>query len=82
MSYSIVFETKIVKLSDGRIIHFNRQGCNNDDAGRKKDDFTAKIYTEKEFVSNAEKYIKENRPYKETRLWQTSFKNVKTSKIL
>lgn len=44
MSYSMIFETKIVKLSDGRIIHFDRSGCNNDDSGRRKDDFSGTIY--------------------------------------
>lgn len=65
MSYSIIFETKIVKLSDGRIIHFDRSGCNNDNAGRRKDDFTAKIYTVDEFVQKAESYKKNSKPYKE-----------------
>lgn len=65
MSYSIIFETKIVKLSDGRIIHFDRSGCNNDNAGRRKDDFTAKIYTVDEFVQKAENYKKNSKPYKE-----------------
>lgn len=65
MSYSIIFETKIVKLSDGRIIHFNRSGCNNDNAGRSKDDFSAKIYTVDEFVQKAENYKKNSKPYKE-----------------
>lgn len=65
MSYSIIFETKIVKLSDGRIIHFDRSGCNNDDAGRRKDDFSAKIYTVDNFVQKAENYKKNSKPYKE-----------------
>ena len=66
MSYSIIFETKIVKLSDGRIIHFDRSGCNNDDAGRRKDDFSARIYTEEEFIQKAENYKKNSKPYKES----------------
>lgn len=66
MSYSIVFETKIVRLSDGRIIHFDRSGCNNDTAGRQKDEFTAKIYTEEDFIQKAESYKKGRKPYKET----------------
>lgn len=65
MSYSIIFETKIVKLSDGRIIHFDRSGCNNDNAGRSKDDFSAKIYTIDEFIQKAENYKKNSKPYKE-----------------
>lgn len=66
MSYSIVFETKIVRLSDGRIIHFDRSGYNNDNAGRRKDDFSAKIYTVDEFIQKAEDYKKYSKPYKET----------------
>ena len=65
MSYSIIFETKIVKLSDGRIIHFDRSGCNNDDAGRRKDDFSAKVYTLEEFMRQAENYKRNSKPYKE-----------------
>ena len=38
MSYSIIFETKICKLDNGDIIHFSRQGCNNDTEGRTRDD--------------------------------------------
>ena len=34
MSYSIIFGTKIVNLSDGRDLHFFRSGCNNDDTPR------------------------------------------------
>jgi len=49
MSYSIVFETKFLKLKDGRVVHFSRQGCNNDDSGRRKDDFTAEILTVEKF---------------------------------
>lgn len=56
MSYSIVFETKFMKLSDGRIVHFSRSGCNNDDSGRKKNEFEAKILTEDEFIKIYEKY--------------------------
>lgn len=53
MSYSIVRETKVVTLQDGRILHLSLQGCNNDDAGRKRDEFDGKIYTAEEF----DKYI-------------------------
>ena len=34
MGYPMIFGTKIVNLSDGRVIHFDRSGCNNDDEGR------------------------------------------------
>ena len=66
MSYSIVFETKIVKLSDGRIIHFDRSGCNNDNVGRYKNEFTAKIYTTEDFIKKAENYKLNSKPYKES----------------
>ncbi len=57
MSYAIIFETKIVKMPDGKIIHFDRSGCNNDDAGRNKDEFTAKIYeNEQAFIAYAENF--------------------------
>ena len=64
MSYIIIFETKIVKLPDGRIIHFDRSGCNNDDAGRKKDEFCGKIYTEAEFIAKSNKFKQGSKPYK------------------
>ena len=66
MSHSIIFETKIVKLSDGRIIHFDRSGCNNDNAGRRKDDFSAKIYTVEAFTQKAGNYKKNSKPYRDT----------------
>lgn len=53
MSYSIIFETKILRLSDGRVIHFDRSGCNNDGAGRRKDEFTATIYSDEDFITRA-----------------------------
>ena len=53
MSWTIIFQTKIVKLPDGRIIHLNRSGCNNDNAGRNKEEFVGKLYTREEF----EKFI-------------------------
>lgn len=57
MSYSIIFETKIVKLPDGKIIHFSRQGCNNDNCGRRKDEFHAELYnSEQEFIQFAEQF--------------------------
>ena len=54
MSYEIIFETIIVKTNDGGIIHFDRSGCNNDDYGRKQDDFIATYYdNEKAFLDYA-----------------------------
>lgn len=62
MSYSIIFETKFVKLKDGRLLHLDRSGCNNDNAGRDLSDFTGKIYTEKELKEKAESYMKDGKP--------------------
>lgn len=69
MSYSIVFQTKIVRLPDGKIIHFDRSGCNNDGAGRTKNKFSAKIYTEDDFVKYAEGFKEDSRPAKESDGW-------------
>ena len=51
MSYAIVFQTLMVEKNN-RIYHFSRCGCNNDDCGRKADDFTLKIYENKEEALN------------------------------
>lgn len=57
MSYTIVFETKILKLNDGRIMHFSRTGCNNDDFGRKKNEFKANVYgSENDFIKYVETF--------------------------
>jgi len=56
MGYTIVFETKIVKLSDGRLLHLDLSGCNNDNSGRTRDDFCGKIYTIDEFIRHAEHF--------------------------
>lgn len=47
MGYSIIFQTKIAKLPDGRIIHFDRSGCNNDTAAELKQYFLRRIRSEK-----------------------------------
>lgn len=57
MSYSIIFETKFLKLSDGRMVHFSRSGCNNDNSGRKKNEFEAEILTEDKFNEIYVKYL-------------------------
>lgn len=49
MGYTIIFETKICKLANGDIIHFSLNGCNNDDFGRDRSQFTAKYYTAEEW---------------------------------
>lgn len=65
MSYSIIFETKIIKLSDGRLLHLDLSGCNNDNAGRSRDDWNGKTYTEDDFVKYAEEFMKDSKPSKE-----------------
>lgn len=65
MSYSIIFGTKIVNLSDGRVLHFFRSGCNNDDVGRKRDEWFAAIYTQQELKNRIEGLKKGSKPYKE-----------------
>ncbi len=62
MSYSIIFATKIVNLPDGRILHLSRNGCNNDNAGREKGVYSAKMYSPEEFQKYIEHYtsIKSN----------------------
>lgn len=47
MSYGIVFQTIVVE-NNGRIYHFDRSGCNNDNAGRQQDDFIVKVYENRE----------------------------------
>ncbi len=64
MSYSIIFETKIVRLSDGRLLHLDLSGCNNDNSGRNRDDWSGKIYTEEEFMKYAEGFMKDSNPLK------------------
>lgn len=66
MSYSIVFKTKIIKLSDGRLLHLSLQGCNNDNAGRSCDDWRGKIYTQEEFLAYASKFMENSQPVKYT----------------
>lgn len=66
MGYPIIFQTKIARLHDGRIMHFDRSGCNNDKGGRVKGEFTATIYTEEEFIKRAEGFMEDSKPYKES----------------
>lgn len=66
MSYSIIFKTVIVKANDGRVIHFSRSGCNNDNCGRNKDEFSATIYnSEYDFVNYATGFMHNSKPYKD-----------------
>jgi hypothetical protein len=62
MSHSIIFETIFVKLSDGRLLHLDRSGCNNDDAGRSRDDFTGKIYTCEALQKRIQSYMSDDEP--------------------
>lgn len=56
MIYTRIHETKILKLTDGRIIHFSLQGRNND-VCISKNMFTAKICTLEEYKNNAHKLM-------------------------
>jgi len=62
MSYSIIFDTKFIKLSDGRLLHLDRSGCNNDTSGRNLSDYTGKIYTVNKLKEYAESYIGKGNP--------------------
>lgn len=70
MSYPIIFQTKVVKINDNEIIHFNRIGCNNDDAGRVANVYEAKIRTIEDFKRMAEGFIINSKPYKETGIFE------------
>lgn len=70
MSYPIVFQTKVVKINDNEIIHFNRVGCNNDDEGRVANVYEAKIRTIEDFKRMAEGFIINSKPYKETGIFE------------
>lgn len=67
MSYDIVFETKIVRLKNGKILHLSLKGCNNDNCGRTRDDFIGELYnTEKDFIEYANSFKEDNKSFKET----------------
>lgn len=66
MSYSIIFKTKIIKLSDGRLLHLDLSGCNNDMHGRHHDDWAGTIYTEEEFLKKANDFKTGSLPVKES----------------
>lgn len=70
MSYPIIFQTKVVKINDNEIIHFNRVGCNNDDEGRVANVYEAKIRTIEDFKRMAEGFIINSKPYKETGIFE------------
>ena len=70
MSYSIIFKSYVVE-HNGKIYHFLRQGCNNDDSGRRDDEFSVDVYNNKEqalkdierFKGNTEDTLKINSKY-------------------
>lgn len=66
MGYPIIFKTKIINLSDGRIMHLNLSGCNNDTEGRSNDDWHGKIYTKDDFIKYAEGFKLDSKPFKES----------------
>lgn len=66
MGYSIIFKTKIVNLSDGRILHLDLSGCNNDTEGRNNDDWKGRIYTKEDFIKYAEGFKSGSKSAKES----------------
>lgn len=66
MGYPIIFKTKIVNLSDGRILYLDLSGCNNDTEGRNNDDWHGKIYTKEDFIKYAEGFKSGSKPSKES----------------
>lgn len=56
MGYPIIFKTKICKLSDGNIIHFTLQGCNNDTEGRRSDDWRGTYFTAQDWENWIQKW--------------------------
>lgn len=64
MGYSIIFETKIVTMTDGAILHLDRSGCNNDSEGREKGVFIPKLYSPEDFVKRVRNFMSGSAPYK------------------
>lgn len=65
MSYTIFFDDKFARLSDGRLIYFSRHGCNNDNAGRGRDEYHARIYTDEALEEYIESLKEGSSPVKE-----------------
>ena len=59
MGYDIIFDSMFARLSDGRLLHLERSGCNNDDAGRSRYEFRGKFYTDEELQKRAESFMKD-----------------------
>ncbi len=68
MSMSILFGDKVVRLSDGRLMYFDRWGCSNDNAGRTKDEYRARIFTDDSFKVLAESYKRDPDDYTEIKI--------------
>jgi len=56
MSYYKIFQQKIIRLSDERLIVLRRGGCNNDNSGRDKAEFVAIPYTQKNYDDMVKAY--------------------------
>ena len=69
MGYSIIFETKIIKLKDNRVLHLCLSGCNNDNAGRSRDEFYGTIYTTEDFDRKIEGYKADGAPFQKSAGW-------------
>ncbi len=65
MSYSIIFQDKVVNLGNGKIVYFFRVGCNNDNCGRLKGEFRGNVYTVDEFTKMARNHMEDSKPYKD-----------------
>ena len=75
----MIFETKIVTLSDGRLIHFDRSGCNNDESGRRKDEFTGRVYTQEAFKELIEKFKRDSEPFQQSGYWELKIQGKQAS---
>jgi len=60
MGYPIIFETKIVNLPDGRLLHLSLSGCNNDNEGRDRHEFHGKIYSKEEWNAYIKSFLNDN----------------------
>ena len=58
MGYSIIFETKVILLKNGDVLHLSLSGCNNDEEGRDRNQFVGTRYTKEDWLNFIEKYEK------------------------
>lgn len=57
MSYSIIFSQHLIKVGAGRLLLASREGCNNDDVGRRDDEFQFILYnSEADYIKAAARY--------------------------